>query len=87
MYQIFFSVLEWRSLVKFLYRKNIIALLNSKAVAILQDRLKTYGSFPVTDDKGKFSHGNGAVPKRIQTHLATERRLDLKDGHQLLNPN
>lgn len=50
----------------------------------LQDKPKTYGAFPVTDDKSKLSNGKGAVPKvHKHDHLSTERRLDPNGGHKL----
>ncbi|XP_061993487.1 uncharacterized protein LOC133711370 [Rosa rugosa] len=58
----------------------------SKPPAFIQDKPKTYGSFPVTDDKGKLSNGNGAVLKGDRhDHLSTERRLDPNGGHKLQN--
>ncbi|KAL6221796.1 hypothetical protein ACLB2K_005191 [Fragaria x ananassa] len=58
----------------------------SKPPAFIQDKPKTYGSFPVTDDKGKLSNGKGAVPKGDRhDHVATERRRDPNGGQKLQN--
>ncbi|XP_050366883.1 uncharacterized protein LOC126785286 [Argentina anserina] len=58
----------------------------SKPPAFVQDKPKTYGSFPVADDKGKLSNGKGAAPKGDRhDHLSTERRLDPNGGHKSQN--
>ncbi|KAK9947707.1 hypothetical protein M0R45_003319 [Rubus argutus] len=54
--------------------------------AFIQDKPKTYGALPVSDDKRKLSNGKGAVPKvHKHDHLSTERRLDPNGGHKLQN--